>query len=48
MLRYGYNQDEICHATSNSFYGSSVQTKDVITSDKSPWIVLFGETIILW
>ena len=25
------NQDEICHATSNSFHGSNDQTKDVIS-----------------
>ena len=25
------NQDEICHATSNSFPGSSVQVKDVLS-----------------
>ena len=32
------NQDEICHATSKSFHGSSVQTKDVM-SEKKWWMI---------
>ena len=33
------NQDEICHETWNSFHGSSVQMKDIM-SEKKSWMAL--------
>ena len=36
------NQDETCHATSNYFHGSSVQTKDVMGEED---IVLGNESV---
>ena len=31
LLTIDLNQGEICHATSKSFHGSSVQTKDIMS-----------------
>ena len=46
------NQDKICHATSNLFHGSSVQTKDVMSAkelqDATSEIDLCDGTIRFW
>ena len=46
------NQDEICHATSNSFHGSIVQTNDVMSKktllDASTEIVVSDGENQIW